>query len=256
MIDPAGELATVAIGLPHIFKGVPHWGVGKAEEAAAIPREIKRRIRAFIASPSPEPVADLPPFDYDEVRELLDTLEARAQEVTETLFDVLGSELAAPVTEVATKASFYLRSKLPRNIRSEITGNVPVSPANSAVARFARTWAVACDPLIVLRDLEEHSLTPAQVQDLAELYPAISEATKAAALEVLIARKAESPTWDLDRPRDAQLRMLLGAPPRDLGLTDDIQAIYATAPPPPTAAQARGGADLKTSLETPGQHAR
>lgn len=223
------EKATIAIGLPAILAAKPRWGIGVAEEGARIQRDIKRAVGGFLASPTPTKCAPLPPFDYEEVRDTLDTLQQKAPEVTEALMVQLDDpELAHGVAMQATRICQVVAALLPRNIRQEITGDTPDLPAPSRVSGFARCWAVACDPRIVLADLREHSVVASQVMDFAQFYPALYAYTQGCVMDGLVAIKSKRATWNLDGPRDRLVRVLMGTGPRDADIAGDMQALYAS----------------------------
>lgn len=252
------ECALVAIGLPAVLDMAPKWGVGVRERADAVPRQIARLIGTFLTGATPQKVGrSLPAFDYDQIRQTLDELEGNAAAVTETLLSAIDdSDLAGEVVEVGTRITLLCRALLPRNVRTEITGDVVEPPAPTSAARFARSWAVACDPLVAFQDLTEWCLAPSQVTDLEHFYPALLDFARARAVATLVAIKGGRAKWSLDMARDAQLRLLLGAERRDLGLAADMQALYASpaaaAPKPRTG----GTLDLKTDMGTPGQEQR
>jgi hypothetical protein len=98
-------------------------------------------------------------------------------------------------------------------------------------------------------------MAPSQIEDLATIYPALTQEIRQTAIELLVARRAESERWCLDRTRDQLMRALLGMPARQAGIGEQVQALYASteaAAPTPAAARA-GTAPLKTSMGTPGQ---
>src|SRR6185437_8894667 len=254
----AVETALVAVGLPAILRGEPRYGVAQQDQARRIPRQIKALVRKFLADPERAELADLPPFDYAEAATLLNN--AGAPEQVEALHAAFPHrELGEQVRLAATRILAVLKPTLPHRTVQTATGTVAVPPTDIEAARIARAWSVACDPLIVLRDLLEQSLCPDMVKAMAAFYPGLYGLVKEAVGETLTAIKAKRPKWDLDGTRGRLLRMLLGLPPLSLALAADLQRLYAQAPPPSAAvAKPAPGAsvaklDLGGKLQTPGQ---
>lgn len=222
------ECALAVIGLPAVLRGEARWGIGRQDEAIAIPRAIERALRAFLGRGEPGETADLPPFDYEATRALLDDAEGNAaQAVAALVATITDSELAQGVIDLATGQMHMLTSKMPRNVRDDLTGAVPCLPSPTEVARFARCWHVAADPMVVFRDLEDHSLAFDQALAFAAFFPELYETTKALIVELLTTMKAKRKTWTLDRPREHLLRILIGAGDHNTELATDFQTAYA-----------------------------
>lgn len=255
---PLPEAELVAVGLEAVLSGAPKWTGAIEAQAEALPGQIGKLVRAFLAQAEPADPDKLPPFDYHHVRALLDGMETDAPELARALFSAIPDPtFAQDLADAATRLAHMLRAKMPRRVRSTVSGDTPEIPCDTDVARFARTWAVACDPLIVLRDLGEQTISTDQARDLEAYYPDLFALAKRAVVDGLIAVKAKRPRWELDGPRERALRILLGSPAHDLGLAADLQALYAATPAAPSPAAAEiGKIRNQADLETPGQKQR
>lgn len=90
---------------------------------------------------------------------------------------------------------------------------------------FRRIWAVACDPMSVLRDLADGSIFDDQVNTLVKLFPATYEDVRAAvlsyALPAMVTRRGKS--WTPDSTKAALLACLLGKKSFDADLAQLVQ---------------------------------
>jgi hypothetical protein len=250
----AAETLLAAVGLLPILKGKPKLPAMPPKSPA---RQLRTLIDRFLARPGVEPLSDIPDFDYDEVVKLLDGAGTEAQ--VGALFDAIPShELGDAVKNRATGMITALQQGLPRAGRQEVWGTTAIRPREMAIARYARTWSVANDPMIVLRDLTEGSLTSDMVEAFTTFWPAFYAASKVQVLDAIAELRTKRPTWELEPRRDRLLRMFMGVPALNLELAADLQKLYAAqAQKPPAPKKSAPGTEDKAGgaspLLTPGQ---
>lgn len=248
-MDPLrAEIVLASIGLIPILEAKPEL------ELKPIEKEIGQKVRDFLAHPHREPLDDVPDVDYRRVSKLLSGDPGR---MAQALYALMPDEMGQAVANQASRIGAALYQQLPRTVRPELLG-ASVGPGSaSQLDRFARAWSVATDPVVVLRDLAQHSLSSDMVAAFAAFYPALFDFTKETVIDEISTLKAKRPAWDLDDARDRLTRMLLQLPTQDLDLAADFQQLYAGAGGAPSAnAPARpraGKLDTKGTLETPGQ---
>ncbi len=268
----ADELETeslfAAIGLGPILAAKPTLYKKQLQQAADLPASIRRRILKFIAADAFQPGKDVPEFNYGDT---LKTLSASVGAANATgglnpaqsnalMAVVPDRELAMDMGIRATAILTWANPLLPRESRPAVIGTRPEDPGPNSMADFRRVWQVALDPMVVLDDLEDGSLSDDQVAALALLYPAIYGEIREAIVEQMAtmeARRGEQ--WE-PAPQKAQLlKMLRQEQEIDTTLAAAIQQIYAQQPKPPTAPTKRqGGARGAPAVEdaqTPGQRA-
>jgi hypothetical protein len=263
-IDPLlAEMTLARLGLQPLLGGKPR-RLGR--RAPDIGREMQRLIDGFLASSKRAPLSPDPPFDFDEVSKLIDGSSAdRASEALRAA--VPDQDMFDAIEQAATKMVETLHSELPQTTREDIYGTVIEPGSDLDVARFARAWSVANDPLIALRDLAEGSLTTDMVQALAMFWPSLYQMAQAYVREALAdmrAKRPGPPPWELEPRRDRLLRLFMGVPYVDPEIAADYQALFAQGaaqqkPQQPTeAGETAPGADVKQldtkdALATPGQ---
>jgi hypothetical protein len=253
----AVDCALATVGLDSILRGEPRYTKEMAEKAAGLRGAVTRALNAYLASTEFEDAAPNPPFDYDEVNKLL-TDSGKPQQV-KALHDAIPDQaLAAGVLDAASRAIQYLNSRIPRRVVTSLVGSDVVPPSRQDQAEFARAWWVACDPMIVLRDMQEQSLTEDMVTTLATLFPALYLDIKQQVHARLVAMKAKRKRWVPSSKKSAQLARLMQVSPDDLADVAAIQATFAPATPAAPAAPSGGlpRLNIKTDdLQTPGQKA-
>lgn len=226
MIEPlAVDAALATLGLDAVLHAKPpKFGVGKQDEAAQLPNDIRKMCNEFLSGERRK-CASLPPFKWDAVRDLLDqdAAEAQMHALTEA---VPIPELALDVAAAATRILKALTEKMPRRMRETLLGPEALRPSDAAAARFARAWSVACDPLIVLRDLCEGSLSRDMVECFQEFYPALYEATQAIMVDCATRMKARRASFAIEGRNDRLYRILMGIEPDGTGLGQDYQALF------------------------------
>lgn len=257
-IDQLGaESATAVIGLRSILDGKPKWKAADRKEATFLGKQVGADVLEFLRRPDFEAARALPDFNFKTAQKLLKEAGQPAQ--AEALYLALKNpDLATQVTHVATRCIGYLRSVLPRRVHEGLDGTMMLPPTAQSQARFARAWSVACDPMIVLRDLREGCLTSDMGQTLKLLYPALAKAVDVAVHSGLTEMKAKRKTWQLSIAKDRQLRVLLGLQAPNVSLLQQIQAMYAKQAQELAAGKSGTNGKLKidsSTTQTAGQHA-
>lgn len=131
----------------------------------------------------------------------------------------------------ATKAVQHLAAKAPKNAKSVNTLQPLIDdwrPTDQEVAEFERHVRAAMEPLSVLSDLENGTLTPEAAETFRELYPQLHQMTFAKLTEKLSGMKDKLPYADR-----VNLSLLFGAPVDDSMRPDFIsrtQAMWAQKP--------------------------
>lgn len=249
----AAEAATIAIGLKNILAGEPTWHATERHFAAQLPKAIRAMLLKFMTESDRPEGSDLPKYNHRKVQELLDEgpTEKQAMALMKAVDD---QPLAQAIAANATRMVHQLYSMFPRPTRTSlVAGNVPVPATPAAERAFARTWSVACDPLVVLRDLLEGCLDPTMVRAFEQLYPQLYSLTLEMVPEVFASIKAKRPKFELSGTKDRALGMLQGRTQvtSNLPLAAEFQAISQPQTPAPPAP--RPSAPVSTNLQTPGQ---
>lgn len=247
----AAEEATAAIGIKAILEGRPKLPASPPN----LPKEMRKLILAFLAKPGRAPLENLPAFDYDEAAKLLDDTGSEAQ-TAKLRAAIPAPALADAVVDKATVIISKLHESLPRFTRVGVAGTVSTRGSDMAVDRYRRKWSIAMDPLIVLRDLCDGSLSQDMVGTFADFWPALYSAAKLMVLDGVAEMKTKRPTWDLEPRRERLLLKFMGEPPTNIELARDFQKLYAQVgaqKAQEAAAPALSKLDMGDSLATPGQ---
>jgi hypothetical protein len=261
MIDPATlEHLFVTIGLLPILRAKPTLWKYQLEEGAALPVTIRKRMARFLATEAFDEAHDMPEFDYDEVLGLVSG--GQTPEQTAALFAAVPDrELATDLGVMADRVQTWANGIIPREESSGGLNPQMDPPDGIALADFRRVWQVACDPMSVLDDLADGSLSEDQVAALALLYPALhADMSQAVTDSVAAIAARRGKTWQPTGLKTSLIGVLRQQQVVDLQLAAASQAIYAgieqeqlaaqQAPPAPRAASNAG------SIEgTPGQDA-
>lgn len=253
--DPfAIECIVAAIGIrPFVSKELQRVHGYHGERAGKVKADIDRKIYRFVQREEPEPTAELPDFDYDEVAALLDA-ETLPQHVEQQIaaFGEDG-ETALAVQVKATQMAAYLKGKLPRRVHISLTGPEYSRPPEIDIARFARMWSVACDPMIVLDDLNEFAVSRDMVAALGDLYPAIAATLQPAVQDALVRAKTVDPKFSLWRQKETLLRVLTKQEAPNIALGKALAAVRAqeaAARKPPGPAGGKAKSDTGPTSES------
>lgn len=238
------EQAVAALGLDAIMRGSPSWSLERQNDAASFPKRARALLLKALGNPDPDPSdEDLPPFEYDDVVELLEADDEEVERRTNALYDALPDDIQDDVEAAATRAIAHLQNTLPKRVM-KTTARVDVTPPEPfELDRFARAYRVAVDPMWALRAMAVGGLDMVMVEAMEALYPALYEliATPGGllddALAAMKARRGEK--WDVTDDQDRQVKILIGADPIDLDLANDFAAVAQAPAPPPRAGGAK-----------------
>ena len=208
--DPFGvECIVAAVGIkPFVSKELEKLHGYHVERASKVKPEIARKLYRFLQRDEPEKSAELPDFDYEQVAQMLDaeTLPSHVQQQIAAFGDDGDTALAVQIQ--AMRIASYLKAKLPRRVHIGLAGPEYSRPPEIDIARFARTWSVACDPMIVLDDLNEFAVSRDMVTALYDLFPFIAASLLPAVQEQLVRAKTVDPKYRLYRQKETLLRVL------------------------------------------------
>ena len=224
----AVEALVAAVGIePFVSHSLRKVTQAQLQRALALPAEIDRKLLRFCTREEREPTADLPPFDFAEVKGWLLEQETPEQ-VQKTIAAFTDGDFALAVTQVVNRIRTYLTDKIPRRIHISLTGPEEEEPARVDVARFRRLWNVACDPVGILDDLNEFALSRGQVADCADMFPQVWARMNSGIDDVLRHKKTVDPRFQCPRRKEAFLRILGKRDDKtSLQLAQDIQAMFA-----------------------------
>lgn len=257
--DREVESLLAAIGMDAILSARPSLHKYQLQEAANLPKEMRRRVLAFIASDTFDPANDLPKFDYDKVSSLVKAEKLDDRQATALHAAVPDRQLAHDIGLRAELILSWAKKALPRDMEPTPIGVRPAEPSPSALADFRRVWQVALDPMSVLDDMDDGSLADDQVAALKELYPAIYDELKQAIFDAVATMQARRGiAWEPIGTKVAVLQMLRGEQQIDTQLAADAQMLYAQQPQPPAAAppsRRKGSSTDEPDASTPGQKA-
>jgi hypothetical protein len=255
------ESLVAAIGIQplvsHTFRQVADY---QLERAHKLPEEIDRKLTRFVNRTEPEECADLPDWDFDEVKGWL-TGDEKPEDVQKTIAAFADPQLGFEVSRVVARIRDHLAASIPRRQHASLTGVVDEPPPHVDLARFHRLWRVACDPVGILNDLNEYALSFDQVAGCETMFPLVWKRMDEGIDSVLTEKKTTSPKFTLLRQKEQLLRKLGKRPSLTSDqLSRDMQAVYAAesaaaqAPPKKKpSAGAAAGADVEA---TPAQQIR
>lgn len=251
------EAACAACGAENILRAEPKWSRTQARKARDLPEEMRTEFDEYFASDGFKASEDLPPFDYDEVAQIVSAGQTPEQ-VAALNAAVPDRELAMELGIEANRILAWANQSLPRAPRQSLTGTKMDPPDPEALAAFRTRWQVACDPMAVVRDMLEGCLDADQVATVALLYPSLYAEMRQACVDAMTAAKMEhGKDWDVSPAKEAYVRTLLQATPTDLSLASSVQQSYqaqADAKPKKRRTPPKRGGDVDAGL-TPGQRA-
>ena len=257
------ELETLfaEMGLPSILAGKPRLSKATLTAAATRERDIRRRLLRFLARDAWEPAAEMVAIDYAELLTQLSAGKLSPAQVNAVFAVVPDKEDAQEICNMADAVIGWANGLLPRGDADPVTGEVIDEPPKVALLDFRRLWGVAIDPMAVLDDLADGSLTDDEIGVLGQFYPETQKtilSLKQEAVATMVARRGKS--WTPTSDKAALLGTLAGTPTINPALAATMQQIYAAqemaemqaAPPPPKRAPSGGGGADQTE-GTPGQ---
>lgn len=191
-----------------------------------MPKAIKDLVLSYLKRPDFERTSALSPVNFERTGSLL-VRGGTPENANALLKAIKDPRLAQAVQTLASKAIEYLNVKRPRRERQGLDGTEQLPPPGQAVARWGRVWAVANDPMLVLRDLCENCLSAEMAGCLRDLYPALYQTATEAIQDGFVTLKTARKGWRLSIAKERQLRVLLGLPLHNIQLAQQIQAAYA-----------------------------
>lgn len=206
-----GELLLAATGITVAIRPGPvrvnQAVIGKADPYA-MAKAIRRRLKKFLVSPGWAPVAERPPFDYDEICDLLPQMESEARNV-ENVAGFREQFLADSYAEQLGRAVGYVKREIPDKIAPLLVGGQRLRASDHDVSTFKRRYQVLDRPLLVLEDLSAGWLMEDQVDALSEVFPAIYGAVLNEIMPALVDAAGTRQNWRLSYEKDLQLGILM-----------------------------------------------
>lgn len=256
------ESLLASIGPERILDGRPTLHKYQLEDAAGVPREMRRRLLRFLATDEFVKSTDMPEFDYRDALKLV-SREPTPDEAQRLFAVVPDQELATDLAHAAEQIRTWANQAIPREVSQTIAGARVDDPDPVAQAGFERVWQVAMDPLCVLQEMAEGCLSDDQVAALVQLYPAIYQEMRQAVTDAVLATKSRrGKNWDPVPDKAAQLATLLQSDLTDPQSLATIQGVYAQTPQPGAAGGGGGGGGSRSKSKgdditvlTPGQKA-
>jgi hypothetical protein len=235
-IDPA-EALIVVTGLEPFLRHTSRDLGSAIVRSEKLPETLEAKIYRFLGREEPEPPAELPAFDFEEVKALIDAPYGEASEGTdhdpiERTIRAFGGnhQLALTVGTQVTRMHAYVKQQIPRRVHVSMDGPEQLPPARSELFRFRRCWRIATDPLSLFDGLQEYAVSRDQADCFAALFP-----TTAAALagptgivhQALLRKKAAVDKWKLPRRKEILLRVLTNEEAPSLELARALAPIFA-----------------------------
>lgn len=202
-----------AIGLGSILDRDPRWNQETQDGAAKWLSRARADVLRFMSGAAGEDV-EIPDFDYDQVADYLDADDDAVQARDEAIRAALPDDIQEDVIGAASRLLDAIRQVFPRSIRATSVNKTPQPPGPMALEKFRVQWEVATDPMRVLRQLVEGSLSPDAVDAFQAMWPELYKAVAGPggvvddSIATMKSRRGEG--WNIDDDRDATLKTLLG----------------------------------------------
>jgi len=197
------------------------------EDAAALPKRMRRELRRFLAATEFPSDSPLPEFQYERALELLtDPAVGDAARIEEKIGSLDDMDVAVDFARAAGAAIAHLQGLLPKRARVGVLGPKPSSPSEQEISRFRRAYVTVQDPMTALVDLNEGALSTEQVRALEAVYPSLYEVLKREVFLGLTDLKAARPNYEMPRPRERQLERLLQSSTMNASLLKSMQDAF------------------------------
>jgi hypothetical protein len=251
------ESVLAVIGVQPILDANPKFKKYQFEQGKDLPKTFHHDVLEFLDHDSKYSDAEeMPRYDYKTVLKELSAGQTEKQ--AQALYDaVTDHELAVLLAQQAQKIVAWGNAQLPRQPRQTVVGVKFDEPSKTDLADWYRKWQVACDPLVVMRDLLEGCLSDDQVTTLALLWPNLYQMMRDACADALIdANAAHDEDWEPDSKKTALINVLRQQSSVDPGLAAAVQQLYrgqSQKKPAPSRASSRASSD--DANLTPGQQA-
>lgn len=218
------ESLLAAIGPEEVMRGRPTLHKYQLQRAADLPRDLRRRMLRYFATDSFGIPGDLPAFDLEDVRKLV-TAEQTPDEAMALAAAVPTGNLLTEIGIEANRIRSWGAMAVPKEV--PVAGRME-EPDASDVSNFRRSWEVATDPMVVMRDLAAGCLADDQVAVVSLLYPALYGEMRQAATDArALTAGRRGKKWEPSPKKQAQLNVLLQADTTDVGLASAVQQVYA-----------------------------
>jgi hypothetical protein len=206
-----GELVLASTGVTVALRPGPvritQEVLGRANPVA-MAKSIARRLKRFMVAREPAERLDPPPFDYDELCDLLPQMQSEARHVenvagfqTQFLADAYAQQLGTAVG--------YIQREIPDKVAPAVVGGQRLRAPDYEIAAFRRRYCVLDRPLMVLDDLAAGWLVDDQVDALEAVFPTIYGAIKSSVMPALVEAAGGRQGWRLPYAKDLQLQVLM-----------------------------------------------
>jgi len=190
-----GELALAVVGVTALIEDdVPKMGVGRQEEALAIPNRVVKLAREVMAEDGEHKY--VPMKRHGSYRAMLDRfthgLKTTDVQGLVSAFPAESSDMAGSFQLVAQSAFQHMKTMFPMTTVTSFVGPSNITPDDVRVWRFFSQLEVLDDPLRVFNLIESAALLKSQVVAVREIYPTLSKMFDAALYEQMgLARAAK-----------------------------------------------------------------
>lgn len=171
----AGELALATVGVSALITGdIPKMGIGRIDEALAIPRKAEKLARRMCDGDL-EYTAMPRPHDYEKIRERF--ARKLQQHDTQALVDAFPPEASAmsgPFQLVAQAAFEHVAALFPTSSITTFTGPRPLPPEDVRIWKFFSQLELLNDPLRAFELMASAALLRSQVVAVRAIYPTLT----------------------------------------------------------------------------------
>lgn len=153
-----------------------------------------------------------PEYDHADVEAMLFRV-LNDEDITQKLAQYRGHPAGEDFISAANQAALFLRTKMPRRMRSAFTGPTPVRPSTAELFTWRRYLETVGNPLWAVRNLLAATLGREHIEALAAVWPDVLAAVRAAAENGIADRLEQNPRFTLTRRQIRQLAVLLEKDP-------------------------------------------
>ncbi len=200
-----------------------------------IERDIDDAVRDLVHGKPPS-VRDVRSIDY--MQTLTDLSTPYDQHQVEAMLNELPPwfDSAGPFLMLAHRAFEFLGSKLPRQVKKDLTGAQHIEPPQRLVERFVSLLEVLDDPLQTLRLAANAQLLTPQIEALDVVFPGVTDYMRKSLARQIGDARGEDADFQLPYAADTGAQKLLGADLTSPVLRKILQA------PAPAVAQSKDNA--------------
>ena len=153
-----------------------------------------------------------PAYDHADVEAMLFRV-LNDEDITAKLAQFRGHPGGEDFISAADQAARFLKTKMPRRMRSTFTGPQPVRPSTAELFTWRRYLETVGNPLWAVRNLLAATLGREHIEALAAVWPDVLGAVRAAAENGIADRLEQDPRFTLTRRQIRQLAVLLEKDP-------------------------------------------